>query len=87
MTWEFRLAQKVVEFDHPIKGKQDRILYGVVEVYYGKDGKVKGWTDFIDPNGWEDVDDLRLTLEKMLSAFGKPMFEEDIYDEDFKENE
>lgn len=85
MTWEFRLAQKVVDFEHPVKGKQTRTLYGIVEVYYGEDNKVEGWTNFIDPNGWGDVDDLRLTLEKMLSVFGKPMFEEDIYDEDFKE--
>ena len=84
MTWEYRLAQKVVNYDHPLTGNKDTVLYGIVEVYYDKDGKVEVWTDFIDPNGWEDVDDLRLTLEKMLSAFGKPMFEEDIEDADFE---
>lgn len=82
MTWDYRLAQKVVSFSHPIKGEQQTVLYGIVEVYYDEQGKVKGWTNFIDPNGWETVDDLRITLEKMLSAFGKPMFEEDIYDEE-----
>lgn len=78
MTWEYRLAQKVVNYDHPLTGNQNTVLYGIVEVYYDKQGRVEGWTDFINPNGWEDVDDLRFTLEKMLSAFGKPMFEEDI---------
>lgn len=82
MSWDYRLAQKVVNYKHPLTGSKNTVLYGVVEVYYDKEGKVKGWSNFIDPNGWENVDDLRLTLEKMLSAFGKPMFEEDIYDEE-----
>lgn len=82
MSWDFRLAQKWVKYNHPLKGEQEICLYGIVEVYYDEQGKVEGWTDFIDPNGWEDVDDLRVTLEKMLSAFGKPMFEHDIEDEE-----
>lgn len=82
MSWDFRLAQKVVNYDHPTTRAKDTVLYGIVEVYYDEKDAVKGWTDFIDPNGWENVDDLRLTLEKMLSAFGKPMFEHDIVEEE-----
>lgn len=58
-------------------------LYGLIEVYYYKDGKVSGWTDFIDPNGWEDVDDLKATIKHMSDAFDKPIFdiEEEVKDD------
>jgi hypothetical protein len=83
MTWEFRLARKVVNYNHPLKGDISTTLYGLVEVYYDSEGKVKGWTDFIDPNGWDNVEDLRVTLEKMLKALDKPLFEEQVEDSDF----
>lgn len=67
MTWNYRLA----------KNKDD--LYGIVEVYYDKGGEVTGWTqDFIDPNYWEDAKSVKNTLQKMLEAFDKPLFEEVI---------
>lgn len=67
MTWNYRLA----------KNKDD--LYGIVEVYYDKEGQVTGWTqDFIDPNYWEDAKGVKNTLQKMLEAFDKPLFEEVI---------
>jgi hypothetical protein len=66
MSWNYRVAKKV--------GK-DFDVYGIVEVYYDTDGSVKGWTDFIDPNGWDDISDLKGTLELMLKAFEHPEFE------------
>lgn len=72
MSWEYRLAHKVVD---------GVVLYGLVEVYYdGDTTAVNGFTDFIDPNGWDNVEDLRFTLEKMLAALDKPMFERLIED-------
>ncbi len=65
-TWNYRLAKNKDGF------------YGIVEVYYDKEGKGSSWTDFIDPNHWEDKEDLRFTLQKMLEAFDKPLFEEII---------
>lgn len=82
MTWEYRLAEKDVEHNHPISGKNITTLYGIVEVYYDKCGKVEGWTNFIDPNGWTNVGDLKLTLEKMVVALSKPVFEHKITDEE-----
>lgn len=67
MTWNYRLAKNKDGF------------YGIVEVYYDKEGEVTAWTqDFIDPNYWEDPEDVKSTLEKMLEAFDKPLFEEII---------
>lgn len=66
-TWNYRLA----------KNKDE--LYGIVEVYYDKKGEVTGWTqDFIDANYWEDPEDVKNTLQKMLEAFDKPLFDEII---------
>ena len=67
MTWNYRLAKNKDGF------------YGIVEVYYDKEGEVTGWTeDFINPNYWEDSEDVKNTLQKMLEAFDKPLFEEII---------
>lgn len=75
MSWEFRLAEKDVTHN-----EKTTTLYGLVEVYYSKSGKVDGWTDFIDPNGWDNVEDLKVTLQKMLAALDKPVFENKIID-------
>ncbi len=79
MSWEYRLAKKVQNVVHPIDGEKEYTTYGIVEVYYDNTGAVDGWTDFINPNDWDNTEDLKLTLEKMLKAFDKPMFEETIY--------
>lgn len=65
MSWNFRITTKQVG---------DTTLYGLCEVYYRKDGSVKGYTDWIDPNGWNNKEDLKITLENMLKAFDKPEF-------------
>lgn len=65
MTWEFRYSRKNVE------GVE---LFGLVEVYYDESGKVNGYTDWIDPNGWDNIEDLKITLEHMVKAMSKPEF-------------
>lgn len=68
MKWEFRLAVKEV-----ITNGQTFELYGLVEHHF-EGGNHKGMvSDFIDPNGWEDLEDLKATLEYMLEATNKPV--------------
>ena len=69
MSWNYRVAKKVVNGEPS---------YGIVEVYYDDIHEVTGWSDFIDPNGWDNIDDLKGTLNLMLKAFDRPMFEEII---------
>lgn len=76
MNFNYRLAKKIVNYTHPLKGETETVLYGIVEVMYDKNGNVKGWTDFIDPNGWKNEKDLKMTLEYMLQAFNRPVFDE-----------
>ena len=52
--------------------------YGIVEVYHDEIHEVTGWSDFTDPNGWDNIDDLEGTLKLMLKAFDRPVFEEII---------
>lgn len=70
MSWNYRLAEKYVDY-----GEYDGIIkeYRVVEAYYNEDGSIQGVTNFKDPNGWDNLDCLKGTLEKMLSAFDKPI--------------
>ena len=63
MTWNYRVAKDRSDF------------YGIVEVYYDEQGKALSYTDFIDPNHWEDAEDLKSTLERMLKAFEQPVLE------------
>ena len=65
MTWNYRYTKKV---------KNEVEVYGIVEVYYDKEGNVTAWSNFIDPNDWEDLSDLKGTLEMMLKAFERDEF-------------
>lgn len=65
MSWNYRYTKQV---------KNDVELYGIVEVYYDNEGNVSGWTDFINPNDWEELSDLKGTLELMLKAFDREEF-------------
>lgn len=68
MNWNYRVAKK--QFD----GED---CYGIIEVYY-EEGEVMGWTDFVDLLGWDNPEDLKGTLELMLKAFDKPIFEGEV---------
>lgn len=65
MSWNYRYTKQV---------KHDVEVYGIVEVYYDDEGNVSGWTDFINPNDWEELSDLKGTLELMLKAFDREEF-------------
>ena len=45
----------------------------VVEVYYDDKGEVEFNTGFKDPNGWDDINDLKMTIDRMQQAFDKPV--------------
>jgi len=61
MHWNYRVIK-------------DGINYRVVEVFYDKDGKIKGWADSTDIIlSWDNYDDLKGTAEKVLYAFDQPV--------------
>ncbi len=67
-TWEFRVATKLMKC-----GNTFSKVYGVIEVYYDDEGEVEFHGDFKDPNGWDNLEDLHITLERMQSATSKPV--------------
>lgn len=62
MSWNYRVVKK------------DQ-YYGICEVYYDNDGKIEGWTDFIEPVG-DAPDELREDMEYMMKAFQLPVLYE-----------
>lgn len=67
-TWEFRVATKDVT-----QGEEIVKEYGLVEAYYNDECELEFNTDFKDPNGWDDLEDLKITIDRMQQAFGKPV--------------
>ena len=45
--------------------------YGLIEVFYGTDGQILCFSEFINPIG-ANIKELELDLEKMASALNKP---------------
>ena len=63
MNWNYRIIK---DYDY-------ESYYVIREVYYGKDGTIKYWSDDpIGPTG-DTVDELKEDLELMASAFNKPV--------------
>lgn len=68
-TWNYRLASKDNRY-----GKRFVKEFGILEVYYNDNGEAESIGDFKDPNDWEDIEDLQITLKHMLEASYKPVF-------------
>lgn len=67
MSWNYRILAEVVG---------DYTEYYVAEVYYDKDGNPKAWSDREEFNalrGWEDLEDLRGTIQQIQAALDKPV--------------
>jgi hypothetical protein len=66
-TWNYRLLKK--------KGIE---YYGVIEVYYDKDGNIKSYSDFIPVCG-DSLEEVKADLERFRQALEKPIvLEEDL---------
>lgn len=63
MSWNYRIGYKTID--------EHNTAFGVVEAYYGVNGEVIAFSDFIEPFG-EDEESLKWVLERMLEAFDKP---------------
>jgi len=62
-TWNHRVVKTVY--------KDDYVYYGIREVFYNDDGSISGYTESAVNVMGEEIDDLRQTLEWMLSCLDK----------------
>jgi hypothetical protein len=66
MHWNHRVFRK----KHPSGD-----VLGIHECFYDEDGKVNGWTlDAIAPQG-DNLDELRVELERMLKCLDEPILD------------
>lgn len=68
--WNYRVGRKA-EYWYG-----EEFTYAIIEVYYEDNGKVKGYTGFVGPQG-DSLEALKDDLERMKEAFDKPVFEMD----------
>ena len=72
MTWNHRVVRR----EYPeAASEEDRVLYGIHEVYYDEAGVCDATTVEPEPVIGTSVDDLRWTLEHMLRALDKPVLD------------
>ena len=66
MSWNYRILAEVVG---------DLTMYYIAEVYYDKEGNPKNWSgrDFNPISDWDDLDDLRGTVEQVAKALHEPV--------------
>ena len=55
----------------------DSIYYAIHEVYYDENGKVNGWTEEPIRILAESLADLKITVQRVLECFDKPVLDEE----------
>jgi hypothetical protein len=55
----------------------DSIYYAIHKFYYDEDGKVKGWTEEPIRIMEEGLEDLKVTLQRLIESFDNPVLDEE----------
>jgi len=85
MTWNYRVIKKEHE---PLNEFDDGVTYSIHEVYYDKHGDIEAWTlKAIGLGDFDDMDDLKGSMELMQKAFDKPVLLLTTINEDGAEKE
>jgi hypothetical protein len=61
--WNYRIMKR--------KNEEGEFDYGIHEVYYDENGKVKGWTERSMTTTCDSEENLKFDLERMIKAFEK----------------
>jgi len=71
--WNHRVLRRKLK----LHNQETELVYGIVEAYYNDENEVDGWTEsFMDVSA-DDIDGLKLTLERMLMCLKKPIIDEE----------
>jgi len=71
--WNHRIIRHIEKITH----MDDSIYYAIHEVYYGEDGKIKGWTEEPIRIMEESLEDLKATLQRLSESFNNPVLDEE----------
>lgn len=67
MTWNYRVMKR--------KNSGGEFEFGIYEVYYDENGKVKGWTEDSMTPVCSSSDDLKYEMQVMMGAFEQEALE------------
>lgn len=75
--WNHRVVKKVYKHEDGIPYEGEDPYYAIAEVHYNDNGEACGCTEAeMAPTG-ETVEELRICLERMLSALDKPVLDQE----------
>jgi hypothetical protein len=69
--WNYRVVRRF----YPNTHMDDIMLYEIYEIYYDKDGKIRGLTEEPIKLGEETIDDLRKTVEQLTKCLEQPIID------------
>jgi len=75
--WNYRVFQRIYNHKYLL---EPETLYEIREAYYDENGDISGWTQTPDVIA-HSLEDLKLTLNKMLESCDKPMIDENTGEE------
>jgi hypothetical protein len=85
MSWNYRLGTYIFSYkesfpdNEEFQKMENERLYKMLSVYYEKDGTITGYGEKSDIDGFESVEAVTFTLEKMLEALSKPILDLDNF--------
>ena len=92
MSWNYRIGTRNFSYkntfpDNPkLSEHEDERLFSIIEVYYDKDGRPKGYGDNGKVlNDWEDLSDLIGTIDLVKLALEKPIIDLDNFPNEWDE--
>lgn len=78
--WNNRIATRLLK--HPLREGFWR-EYLVIECHY-TDGKPRAYGERVRMDGYEEVDDIKSTSERIINAFDKPIIDLDNFPNEYK---
>ena len=68
MSWNYRVTKR-------LDAAWGEEWYEIREVYYGDDGEVQGWTARAASVSEASLEDMKVSLQRMLESLDKPVIE------------
>lgn len=91
MSWNYRICTHLFSYkkafvNNPKLAEQkDQRIFAIHEVYYNKDGVADGChKNPVSLGGFEDVEDLKATVDMLHNAYEKPIIDLDNFPNEYE---